>query len=105
MGSNVKNLNVRKMSVKCPENVRKIGGNMQEKTYIKGYIEKNQSSDGGYKCPRCSGRIEPFLKGIKCENTLMSDVALSYLKRVKHGEKELNYMQFEKCNHFKFNGQ
>ena len=97
------------MSVKCPINVLKMsvnkicGGNMQEKTYIKGYIEKKQASDGGYKCPRCSGRVEPFSKGIKCENTLMSDVALAYLKKVKHGEKELNYMQFEKCNHFKFN--
>ena len=76
---------------------------MQEKTYIKGYIEKKQASERRCdKCPRCSGLVKPFVKGVKCENTLITDVALAYLKKVKHGEKEISYMQFEKCNYFKF---
>lgn len=53
-------------------------------------------------CPKCGANLEVFKKGVKCKNTLMSDVALAYLKKVKYGEKELNYMQFEKCDNFTF---
>jgi hypothetical protein len=53
-------------------------------------------------CPRCGANLEFFKKGIRCKNTLITDVALAYLKKVKYGEKELKYMQFEKCNYFNF---
>lgn len=54
------------------------------------------------KCSVCGEPIEQFKKGVKCKNALITDVAVSYIKMVKHGEREASYVKFEKCNHHNF---
>ncbi len=54
------------------------------------------------KCPKCGGDLEKIKVGLKCKNTLITDLALAYLKKVKYGENTISYRDFEKCSYFKF---
>ncbi|RZV40286.1 MAG: hypothetical protein EVJ48_01970 [Candidatus Acidulodesulfobacterium acidiphilum] len=54
------------------------------------------------KCPKCGCDLETLKVGLKCKNTLITDLALAYLKKVKYGEKAISYQDFEKCSYFKF---
>ena len=53
-------------------------------------------------CPLCGGGLGKINKGVRCRNTLVTDIAFAYLKKVKFGDRAVLARDFDKCSFVKF---